>query len=80
MTTNHPEPEPEPEPHDTPRVEPGPVPPSETPEGEDSTSGAGPRETYNPTKGWAKGPLFLILLVVALCAAFFLAYAVTLML
>ncbi|MGK5643041.1 DUF6480 family protein [Streptomyces sp. URMC 126] len=52
---------PDPDPARTPGLEPGGgVPPGETPPGEDSTSGAGPRETYNPTRGWAKGPLFAI--------------------
>ncbi|MEU7137082.1 DUF6480 family protein [Streptomyces sp. NPDC046261] len=38
----------------------GGVPPGETPPGEDSTAGAGPRETYNPTRGWGKGPVIVI--------------------
>ncbi|MGP4092163.1 DUF6480 family protein [Streptomyces sp. KR55] len=42
--------------------------------------GAGPRETHNPTKGWAKGPLTLIIVLVVLVAAFFLAYGLVLML
>ncbi|MFD9322434.1 DUF6480 family protein [Streptomyces sp. NPDC060053] len=42
--------------------------------------GAGPRETHNPTKGWATAPLTLIIVLVVLCAAFFLAYAIVLML
>ena len=41
---------------------------------------AGPRETHNPAKGWAKGPLAAILLVVVLVAAFFLVYAIILIL
>jgi hypothetical protein len=41
---------------------------------------AGPRETHNPPKGWAKGPLTVIIVLVVLVAAFFLAYALTLML
>ncbi|MFI1968618.1 hypothetical protein BLA24_10050 [Streptomyces cinnamoneus] len=55
MTTASPEP-------DTPRTpgQEGGVPPTETPPGEDSTAGAGPRETYNPTRGWAKGPVIAI--------------------
>ncbi|WP_328868855.1 DUF6480 family protein [Streptomyces sp. NBC_00287] len=36
------------------------------------------KETYNPAKGWAKGPLFIIMIVVVLCAAFFLAFALVL--
>ncbi|RFU85507.1 hypothetical protein DY218_17175 [Streptomyces triticagri] len=56
-------------------AEPGGVPPQETPPGESSLSGAGPEETHNPTKGWAKAPLTLILLLAFCVAAFFLAYA-----
>jgi hypothetical protein len=41
---------------------------------------AGPYETHNPTKGWAKGPLTRILLLVVVVAAFFLAYALLLIL
>ncbi len=52
------------------------MPPGETPPGEGGLSGAGPRETHNPTRGWAKGPLVLIALVVLLFAVGFLAYAV----
>ncbi|KUJ41350.1 hypothetical protein ACZ90_68500 [Streptomyces albus subsp. albus] len=56
---------------------PGPkVPPGETPVGESSMSGAGPRETYNPTTGWAKGPTIIILVLVLLFAAFCVAFAV----
>lgn len=43
-------------------------------------SGAGPRDTHNPTKGWAKGPLTLIGVLVALMAAFFIVYALVLLL
>ncbi|MEU8824939.1 DUF6480 family protein [Streptomyces sp. NPDC048636] len=52
------------------------VPPGETPPAEGSTADAGPRETYNPTKGWSKGPLFIILVLVAFFLAFCIAYAV----
>ncbi|KUN63005.1 DUF6480 family protein [Streptomyces griseorubiginosus] len=70
---------PDPEPERTTGLEPGGgVPPGETPPGESSMPGAGPRETHNPTKGWAKGPLALILILVVLVAAFFLVYAITL--
>ncbi|MER6241734.1 DUF6480 family protein [Streptomyces griseorubiginosus] len=70
---------PDPEPERTTGLEPGGgVPPGETPPGESSMPGAGPRETHNPTKGWAKGPLTLILILVVLVAAFFLVYAITL--
>lgn len=70
---------PDPEPERTTGLEPGGgVPPGETPPGESSMPEAGPRETYNPTKGWAKGPLTLISLLVLLFAAFFLVYALIL--
>jgi hypothetical protein len=68
---------PDPDPARTPGLEPGGgVPEGDTPPAEGSTSGAGPRETYNPVTGWAKGPLVIILIIVVLVAAFFLAYAV----
>lgn len=53
------------------------MPPGETPPAEGSTSETGPEETHNPTRGWAAGPLVLILLVVALLAGGLIAYAVT---
>ncbi|KNB54075.1 DUF6480 family protein [Streptomyces caatingaensis] len=60
---------PDPDPERTPGLEPGGgVPPGETPPGEDSTAGAGPRETYNPTRGWAKGPLLAIGVLVVVFA------------
>ncbi|MER7175369.1 DUF6480 family protein [Streptomyces mesophilus] len=72
---------PDPDPYRTPGLEPGGgVPPGETPPAEGSTSGAGPQETDNPTRGWAKGPLAAILLVVALVAVGCLAFAVELLL
>ncbi|WKX73581.1 DUF6480 family protein [Streptomyces sp. XD-27] len=55
------------------------VPPGETPPGESSMSGAGPRETYNPTKGWAKGPTVAILLLVLVFVAFCVAFIVALL-
>ncbi|UNO43198.1 DUF6480 family protein [Streptomyces sp. MST-110588] len=65
---------PDPSPGTTPGLEGGGgVPPGETPPAESSMSGAGPRETYNPGRGWSRGPLLLLALVVVLCAIFFLA-------
>ncbi|MFC9504623.1 DUF6480 family protein [Streptomyces sp. NPDC057002] len=71
---------PDPEPERTPGLEPGGgVPPGETPPAESSMPEAGPRETHNPPKGWARTPLTLIIVLVVLIAAFFLAYAIVLM-
>ncbi|MGX1567295.1 DUF6480 family protein [Streptomyces sp. NPDC055506] len=71
---------PDPEPERTPGLEPGGgVPPGETPPAESSLPEAGPRETHNPPKGWARTPLTLIIVLVVLIAAFFLAYAIVLM-
>ncbi|MEU6812835.1 DUF6480 family protein [Streptomyces sp. NPDC046831] len=70
---------PDPDPERTPGLEPGGgVPPGETPPAESSMPEAGPSE--KPTKGWAKAPLALILCLVVLVAAFFLAYALVLLL
>ncbi|WAP60070.1 DUF6480 family protein [Streptomyces sp. S465] len=67
------------EPDRTPGLQPsGLVPPGETPPAEGSTPDAGPQETYNPTKGWAKGPTIVILALVVLFVAFCLAFAITL--
>ncbi|AEY87377.1 putative membrane protein [Streptomyces hygroscopicus subsp. jinggangensis 5008] len=41
---------------------------------------AGPREPHVQRRGWAKAPLTLILLLVVLIAAFFLVYALVLIL
>lgn len=72
---------PDPDPDRTTGLEPGGgVPPGETPPAESSLPEAGPRETHNPPKGWGPVPLTLILVLCALIAAFFLAYALTLML
>ncbi|MEU7429733.1 DUF6480 family protein [Streptomyces sioyaensis] len=54
----------------------GGVPPGETPAGEGSTgSETGPADRQ--TRGWAKGPVIILGIIVVLCAAFFIAYAVT---
>ncbi len=72
---------PDPDPRITTGLEPGGgVPPGETPPAESSMPEAGPQELHNPPKGWAAGPLTLILAVVVLCAAGFLAYALVLIL
>ncbi|MGI5423312.1 DUF6480 family protein [Streptomyces sp. CA-179760] len=71
---------PDPEPERTPGLEPGGgVPPGQTPPAESGLPEASPQETHNPPKGWAKAPLTLIILLVVLIAAFFLAYAIVLM-
>ncbi|QKW04964.1 hypothetical protein HUT18_15380 [Streptomyces sp. NA04227] len=58
---------------------PGLVPPGETPQGEDSTAGAGPEETYNPTTGWAKGPLSVMAILVLLMVVGFAGMVVALL-
>ncbi|MWA09377.1 hypothetical protein E5671_09365 [Streptomyces sp. BA2] len=58
----------------------GGVPPGETPPDESGMSGAGPEETHNPPKGWSKGPVTVILGLAVLIAAFFLVYALVLLL
>ncbi|WP_329558220.1 DUF6480 family protein [Streptomyces uncialis] len=56
----------------------GGAPPGETPPAESSTSsGTGPRQ--DTSRGWAKVPLAIILLIGVVFAAFFLVYAITLM-
>lgn len=80
MTSSY-SPDPDPDPETTTGLEPGGgVPPGETPPAESSMSGAGPQETHNPPKGWAKAPLTLILVLAVVVAAFFLVYALVLLL
>ncbi|MFG2681901.1 DUF6480 family protein [Streptomyces sp. NPDC048392] len=70
---------PDPDPRSTTGLEPGGgVPPGETPPAESSMPEAGPQELHNPPKGWAKGPLTLILAVVLVVAAGLLGYALVL--
>jgi hypothetical protein len=72
---------PDPEPERTTGLEPGGgVPPGETPPAESSMPEAAPQEVHNPAKGWAKAPLTIILVLVVLIAAFFLAYALAMIL
>ncbi|MFK4687591.1 hypothetical protein RKD22_000526 [Streptomyces pristinaespiralis] len=70
----------DPDPRNTPGVRPGnTVPPGETPPGEGSTgSETGPPADLS--RGWAKGPMIAIGLVVVVFAAFFLAYALIMIL
>ncbi|MBL1099252.1 DUF6480 family protein [Streptomyces coffeae] len=68
-------PEPEPRRTSEPAASARGVPPGETPPAEGSTADAGPLETYNPTKGWSKGPIFVILVLVVFFVAFCIAFA-----
>ncbi|MGK5543885.1 DUF6480 family protein [Streptomyces sp. URMC 127] len=64
----------DPEPDRTPGLEPGGgVPPGETPPGEDSTSGAGPRDDLS--RGWGKAPVIVIGTMVVLFAVTVLIWA-----
>ncbi|MFF3849222.1 DUF6480 family protein [Streptomyces sp. NPDC002328] len=72
---------PDPEPERSTGLEPGGgVPPGETPPAESSLPEAGPRQPQHASKGWAKAPLTLIIVLTVLVAAFFLAYALVLLL
>ncbi|MGW6144778.1 DUF6480 family protein [Streptomyces sp. NPDC055144] len=72
---------PDPAPQRTTGLEPGgSVAPGESPPAEGGMSGTGPQETYNPPRGWAKAPLTLIIGLAVLVAAFFLVYALVLLL
>ncbi len=76
MDERYPDPD---DPRHIPGLEPGgQVPPGETPPGEDSTGGAGPDERHNPAKGWSKGPLIVLALLVAVFFVYFLAWAIEL--
>ncbi|QIP88226.1 hypothetical protein GLX30_34140 [Streptomyces sp. Tu 2975] len=70
----------DPDPRNTPGLRPGgTVPPGETPPGEGSTgSETGPHGDVS--RGWAKGPMIAIGIVVVAFAAFFLAYALIMIL
>lgn len=76
-TMTEPQPNPDPDPDTSSGLERGGGPvPGETPPAEGSMSGAGPDESHNPTKGWARGPLVALAVLVALFVAFFLTYAI----
>nr|WP_199836062.1 DUF6480 family protein [Streptomyces sp. TP-A0356] len=61
-----------------PTVQPGGVPPGETPPAESGIEDAVPQVEYQRTRGWAKAPLAIIMILVVLVAGFFLAYALSL--
>ncbi|AZM56445.1 hypothetical protein DMA15_30915 [Streptomyces sp. WAC 01529] len=74
-----PAPDPEPDPRGTSGTQPGRgVPPGESPPADGGMSETGP--AHDPPKGWSKGPLALILGLSLLIAAFFLVYALVLLL
>lgn len=67
---------PDPDPERTPGLLPGGgVPPGETPPAESSMPEAAPHAPDYASRGWAKAPLILILLLVLLIAVGFLGYA-----
>ncbi|MFJ8666195.1 DUF6480 family protein [Streptomyces sp. NPDC093600] len=69
---------PDPDPRTTPGLEAGGgVPPGETPPAEAGTgTGTGPYRP--PRRGWGRGPLLIVWILAAVCALFFLAYAIVL--
>ncbi|PZG91714.1 hypothetical protein C1I97_29785 [Streptomyces sp. NTH33] len=72
---------PDPEPERTPGLESGGgVPPGETPPAESSMPEAGPRQPDSTSRGWAKAPLIIILVLVLVVAIGFLTYALGLIL
>ncbi|MEU0603530.1 DUF6480 family protein [Streptomyces sp. NPDC006393] len=67
---------PDPDPERTTGLEPGGgVPPGETPPAESSMPEAGPRQPDSTSRGWAKAPLAVIIVLVLVLAFGFLAYA-----
>lgn len=69
----------DPDPDRTPGLETGgQVPPGETPPAEGSTPWAGPEDSHNPAKGWGKGPLIALGILVAFFVIYFLAWIVLL--
>lgn len=75
MTYVNPDPEPE---RSTGLEAGGGVPPGETPPAESSMPEAGPHQVDDRAKGWGRGPLTAILALAVVVAAFFLVYALVL--
>ncbi|MDT0378199.1 DUF6480 family protein [Streptomyces sp. DSM 42041] len=64
----------DPDPENTPGLSPGgEMRQGDTPPAEGGTLDTGPRETYNPTRGWAAAPLVVIAVFCLLVAGFFIA-------